>query len=124
MLNQEQALTEMRKDVLNVITELSSSLDNVNGCSIVVSRDEGNKVATTNHLFVTNPITLARFAEYSVQTALSLIDQLVELDEDIKNSIDVDALQDAVIQLKGCQKSLAFNLFMNTILSEDNDETE
>ena len=124
MLNQEQALTEMRKDVLNVITELSSSLDNVNGCSIVVSRDEGNKVATTNHLFVTNPITLARFAEYSVQTALSLIDQLVELDEDIKNSIDVDALQDAVIQLKGCQKSLAFNLFMNTILSEDDDETE
>ena len=124
MLNQEQALTEMRKDVLNVITELSSSLDNVNGCSIVVSRDEGNKVATTNHLFVTNPITLARFAEYSVQTALILIDQLVELDEDIKNSIDVDALQDAVIQLKGCQKSLAFNLFMNTILSEDDDETE
>ena len=55
MLNQEQALTEMRKDVLNVITELSSSLDNVNGCSIVVSRDEGDKNVTTNHLFVTNP---------------------------------------------------------------------
>lgn len=124
MLNQEQALTEMRKDVLNVITELSSSLDNVNGCSIVVSRDEGNKVATTNHLFMTNPITLARFAEYSVQTALSLIDQLSELDEDIKNSIDIDALQNAVVQLKGCQKSLAFNLFMNTLLSEDDDETE
>lgn len=124
MFNQEQALTEMRKDVLKVITELSSSLDNVNGCSIVVSRDEGNKVATTNHLFVTNPITLARFAEYSVQTALSLIDQLSEFDEDLKDSIDINALQNAVVQLKGCQKSLAFNLFMNTLLSEDNDETE
>lgn len=124
MLNQEQALTEMRKDVLNVITELSSSLDNVNGCSIVVSRDEGDKIVTTNHLFVTTPITLAKFAEYSVQTALSIIDQLAEFDEDLKDSIDIDALQNAVVQLKGCQKTLAFNLFLNTILSEDDDETE
>lgn len=124
MLNQEQALTEMRKDVLNVLTELSSSLDNVNGCSIVVSRDEGDKTVTTNHLFVTNPITLAKFAEYSVQTALSIIGQLAEFDEDLKDSIDIDALQNAVVQLKGCQKTLAFNLFLNTILSEDDDETE
>lgn len=124
MLNQEQALTEMRKDVLNVITELSSSLDNVNGCSIVVSRDEGDKNVTTNHLFATNPITLAKFAEYSVQTTLSIIDQLAEFDEDLKDSIDIDALQNAVVQLKGCQKSLAFNLSLNTILSEDDDETE
>ena len=124
MLNQEQALTEMRKDILSRITELSSSLDKVKGCSIMVIQDEGDKTVTTNHLFVTNPITLAKFAEYSVQTALSIIDQLAEFDEDLKDSIDIDALQNAVVQLKGCQKTLAFNLFLNTLLSEDDDETE
>lgn len=68
MNNQEQALTEMRKDILSRITELSSSLDKVKGCSIMVIQDDGDEVNTQTNAYATEPITLTKLAEDSIKT--------------------------------------------------------
>ena len=124
MLNQEQALTEMRKDILSRITELSSSLDKVKGCSIMVIQDDGKEVNTQTNAYATEPITLTKLAEDSIKTTLGILEQLAEMDDSIKDAIDIDAFQDAIVQLKGYKTCLAVNFLMNSILGEDDDETE
>lgn len=124
MLNQEQALTEMRKDILSRITELGSSLDNVKGCSIMVIQDDGDEVNTKTNAYATEPITLTRLAEGSIKTTLGLIDQLAQVDDIIKDAIDIDAFQDALDSLNAFKTCLAVNFLVNSILSEDEDETE
>lgn len=124
MLNQEQALTEMRKDILSRITELSSSLDKVKGCSIMVIQDDGDEVNTQTNAYATEPITLTRLARDSIKTTLGIIDQLAEIDESIKEAIDTDAFQDALDSLNAFKTYLAVNFLVNSILSEDDDETE
>lgn len=122
MINQEQALTEMRKDILSRITELSSSLDTVKGCSIMVIQNDGAEVNTQTNAYATEPITLTRLAEGSIKTTLGIIDQLAQVDDSIKDAIDIDAFQDAIVQLKGYKTYLAVNFLMNSILSEDDDD--
>ena len=124
MLNQEQALTEMRKDILSRITGLSSSLDKVKGCSIMVIQDDGDEVNTQTNAYATEPITLTRLARDSIKTTLGIIDQLAEIDESIKEAIDTDAFQDALDSLNAFKTCLAVNFLVNSFLSEDDDETE
>ena len=55
---------------------------------------------------------------------MGLIDQLAQVDDSIKEAIDIDAFQDALDSLNAFKTCLAVNFLVNSILSEDDDEAD
>lgn len=116
MPNNEQNNLEMRKGILNALTELSSSLgDDVLGCNIIVLREKGKDLETVTQVFPANEFALLKLAKTNIMTAIGILEQLFRGSEELQKDMGIENLKEAVSQINENSKILAFSSLLSSI---------
>lgn len=119
MSNNEQNNIEMHKGILKAIAELSSSLNGIVGCNIITLRENGDNLETVTQVFPSSQFALLRLAKTNIMTALGIIEQLSGDNEDIKQGMGFEDLQNAISKLSEHSKILAFSSLLDSILDDE-----
>lgn len=118
MSNNEQNNVEMHKGILSAIAELSSSLNGIVGCNIITLRENGDGLETVTQVFPSNQFALLRLAKTNVMTAMGIIEQLAGDNEEMKQYMGFENLQNTVSQLSESSEILAFSSLLDSIFDD------